>query len=194
MREVALKHHLQRYVSPYLLQVATDYGEEEPGQLALLFCDLSWAEESATAPVDVVLHREGRLTRAVSVMLEHGAVVDLPQGDMILAAIHDTTPGQAAQRAVSAAFELVAALARLSHTTGQPDTAGIGVTSIDLGTADKGLVAEALNATALLQAASGGRVLVDYAVAEALGQQHHPTEVSGVELPGTRNHVYEVRP
>lgn len=189
MREMALKHHLQRYVSPLLVDAVSQGPSGPPRALALLFCDLSGAEPSAAAPDSVVVRMEVRLTRAVEVLLGHGAVVDLPQGEMILAAFEGEGLGT---RSVQAAFDLIAAIA---SDAGEGEVPGVGITVADLASDDGGhALAEALSAAAVLQGASGGRVLVDYDVRSALTDRHHLTQVSGIELPGDRTVVFEVRP
>jgi adenylate cyclase len=190
LRELALRHQVERLVSSRLLDVVFDRGVPRDGaDLAIAFCDLRQLSslEPHADPERLLLRVEAGVVDAVDAFLGEGATVDTPQGELVVGVFwdHQGLPA-AASRAIRASRLLVERL----HRDGRGGP-GIGIAAATIAPGEGTGLRAGLNAAAMLQYESEGRVLVDYPVAEAVpGFQFRPAGQR--ELPGGPAPIFEV--
>lgn len=166
VRDLALRHQVQRHVSPELLEAVAEGTSLDGARVAVLFCDLRSVSsiDGTAAAAELVEGVEAAIAQALLLLLRRRAVVDLPLGEMLLAVFHDAGDfDQAAQRAVDAALELASVLSARAPV-------GVGVASGEL---PPTRTTEALHAivhvAAQLHEEALGGVLVDDGVHDATG-------------------------
>lgn len=192
MRELALRHQVERFVSPRLLEAVFDGPIPATGaHVAIAFCDLRQVTsvEPDTDPERLIRRVEFGVTAAFDAFVSEGAVVDAPQGELVVGVFWDAAGlGAAAARAIRASQALMRRLEREGR--GGP---GVGIASAAVPADDALALRAGINAAAVLQSESEGRVLVDYDVIEAVGQGIERVPVGSRDLPRGRTEIFEVR-
>ncbi|MCB9677598.1 MAG: GAF domain-containing protein [Alphaproteobacteria bacterium] len=157
---MALRHQVQRHTSPDLLEAVFD-GDTAPSgaEIAVLFSDLRASAGNGDSPEAVLQRVDQAVAQALAILVEHGAVVDLPLGEMLVAVFWDPEGfGQAAQRAIAAATTLEG---------GAGLGAGIGIAGGALDDDPAERLDGTINAAARLHESADGRVVVDARIRQA---------------------------
>jgi hypothetical protein len=173
VRQQALRNQIERFVPPALMDVALEGrrgAESEP--LAVLVCDLGTITRSLDAmlsPAEIVGALHAATATTLDVLVDHGAVVGTPQGEMVVALFgHTPFFDGSAEAAAGAATEIVRRLDR--RFGGSLDRSpGIGIARIDPREGEGARpFYDGVGVAATLQAAADGRILVEHPVAEVL--------------------------
>ena len=141
VREAALRTQLQRYVSPRLVDLAIANPEllELPGdwrEATVLFADIrGFTRLIETTPAPVVVRMlDDYLNAMIEVIFGHGGTVEQLIGDEIVAlfGVHRAENGDGAgappaERAVRAALDMIAAVARLAGRWREQGRAGFDI-------------------------------------------------------------------
>lgn len=174
LRQQALRNQIERFVPPALMDVALE-GRAGPSTeaLAVLFCDVGTITRSldgAMSAAEVVTALHAATATALDVLVDHGAVVGTPQGEMLVALFgHAPYFDGSAEAAASAATTIVHKLER--RFGGSLDRGpGIGIARVDTeGSEVLRAFYEGVGVAATLQAAADGRILAEDSVASVLG-------------------------
>ena len=190
LREQTLRSHVQRFVSPALLSATGDTPPRP--KVPVLVCDLGDIARSVdanAAATDVIRALEEAVALVLSVLMAAGATVNLLRGEMAVAVFSGDDPDEAARAAVDAAVRVVE---RLLARVGPAHGRGIGVGVCEAQTFSAQTFTATVAAAAMLQAASGGRILVDHDIAAAVGEAVSLAQADDVEPPNGIPYVREV--
>lgn len=188
LRQQALRHDIERFASPWVLDAA--FGKAASTRsVAALFCDLGELTRTADVSLDPdeVMTLVRRATASVlQVLMREGATVQLSHAEMIVGLFASENGIASAARAASrAASQIVRALDRRFGGFVERSP-GVAITHAEL---VKGNEADAFFAAishaATLQSSADGRIVVDETIGAALeGERSEPS---------SSNIVHEVR-
>jgi len=197
LRQQALRHQIERFASPWVLDAAL--GERATGgrSVAALFCDVGdlarWVDPGLE-PEELMTIVRRATTVALGALMREGATVQLSHAEMIMGLFaSDEGFERAAQAAVSAATQIVRALDRRFGGFVERSP-GVAITHAELPEHDAAAAFfAAVGVAATLQGGAEGRILVDPRIAGALvGTVRSLAELSGDHF-GVGGTVYEVR-
>lgn len=195
LRQQALRHQIERFASPWVLEAAL--GEQQTGgrMVAALFCDVGdlarWVDPGLDAEELMTLVRRAT-TAALGALMGEGATVQLSHAEMIIGLFaSEAGLAPAAQAAARAATRIVRALDRRFGGFVERSP-GVAITHAELPEDDASAAFfSAVGAAAALQGHAEGRILVDRQIADVLeGNLRSLSELPG-DAAGTS--VYEVR-
>jgi hypothetical protein len=145
VRELALRHRVERYVSPRLADAVRADPHVGPAVYVAL-CDLRGLSglEPDAAPERLLDLVESGVLAGVQAFLAHGAAVDTPRGELVVGVF----------RTADDARSGAGRLARTLEARGMGGLAGVGIAPTTANQLEAGI-----NAAALLQAESAGRIV-----------------------------------
>lgn len=192
LHKQALRSRIDRFVSPTFVEEALAGTQGAREGLAVLFCDLTepGLAAEASSPQHVLDALGAATCTALAVLLAHGATVDAEHAETLVAVFpNDEGFAASALAATDAALALGLALGE-SHGGPLARVPGVGIARGDLdANGDTASVFRGIGVAASLQSTSGGRVLVDPDVAQALHGRRQCIALRRPDAPG-----YEVRP
>lgn len=194
LREQALRHRVERYLSPLLLDAVFDDGPpSREAPLVVACCDLRRLGTSEREDAEQLLRTVERgLALAVRGFLDADAVVDTPQGDLVVAVFRDPEGlNRAAKRAVGAAGAIAAGLSRVVSGVGG-HVPGVGLAATRVLGSDPQALFQGINAAAVLQGEAEGRVVIDAETYEAVRPTVHCQPLGTRALPSGPTEVFEV--
>ncbi|MCO4745001.1 MAG: GAF domain-containing protein [Proteobacteria bacterium] len=192
LRELSLLHQLERHVSPDLLGAVFEHGVPEEEALVVACCDLRrLATAKGFGQVDhLVQALEQGVASVIDAFLEGDAVVDTPQGMLVLGVFRGDSAVDDAVAAGRRVIDAVIAASPMAMGAGVP---GVGVACATVRGGDPGGLYTGINNAAVLQSESDGQLLVDQQVARALAEGVEYAGVGVRELPGGPSEVFEVQ-
>jgi hypothetical protein len=199
LRQQALRHQIERFVSADVLDAAVGQaGATHERAAAALFCDASELTHHADPNIaaDQLMELVLRATtRCASVLIRHGATVQISQGELIVALFvaSDEQLRSAADAAVRAATEITQVLDRRFGGFGEHPPS-IAITCVKLPAVDAApAFFAAVGAAATLHEIAQGRILLDEHIASALGDQLRASVAETRDGAVAASRMYEVR-
>jgi hypothetical protein len=182
LRQQALRHQIERFASPWVLDAA--FGTRKARSIATLLCDVGdLARFVASDPESLMALVRHVTTSTLAALMAEGATAQLSQSELILGFFDSP------HAAVRAATTIVRTLDRQDVRS-----PGLAITHAELPDQEplESFYA-AVGSAANLQRSADGRILVDASIASALaGTNHTVIEYAG-DVAGVHGKVYEVR-